>query len=436
MQKIINQLEHVFHLMDTHASQSQLSVFTLGEQALNLFVSMVVRDVRKAFTQIDSFVQDYELVYGQQRISLLQELDGIVTKLIIYDLAEWRNNPKDERFKARVTELGLACMNAKDLIDGMQNEEGIQRYNGRLTYLPSRLYLSKDTKDDCRKSLSNTKLNVKDVINQMEKKNDTFELASSIKKNIIKLKTCINEMGGILLSAKEWFDENEFATNNTADILDYKINSDYNTTLAPLNDTVARYKTVLHDLAEHKITKLQLQLEYINKDKIEDVKGYLKTSHATIKKQLYTILENAIDKVEKESISAYHDVMSHLSRIQQYYTKGDKVLADQARQMYIFYKPYIFEDSFGSIEYTLKTGTDTYEIWPLNKDFKEFADKEARDRLATLVKNYFKPVHDAMSKVMDDIQDDGDAASESLQDFMESLALYAKSSMIDQDFIQ
>ena len=440
MQKIIDQLEHVFHLTDRHASQSQLSVFTFGKQALDHFVAMVVRDVCQAFTHVDSFVQDYELVYGQRRISLLQELDGIVAKLItIFDITELRDDPEHERLEARVTELALACKDAKDLIDGILKEDEIYKYNTYLTYLPSNFFISKVTKKKCEQLLNDTREYVNDVCNQMEEEEyletTTFKLASLIKMNINRLRKCINEIGGALSSAKEWFEKNEFAKNNTAAILDYEMNFDYNTTLAPLSDTIAMYKAKLHDLAEHKITKLKLA-DYIVKDGIEQIEGFIKTTQATIKKESYIILENALKKVEKESISTYHDVMSHLSRIQQYYTKGNQVLADQAREMYIFYEPYIFEDSFGSIEYTLKSVTDTYEIWPLNKDFKKFVEKEARDHLTTLVKNYFRPVHEAMSKVMEDITDSGDAAADSLHDFMKSLALYAKSSRIDKDFIQ
>ena len=440
MQKIIDRLEHVLHLTDTHASQSEVSVFTFGNQSLNHFVSMVVRDVQHAFTNIDNFMQDYELAHGQRRSNLLQELDGIVAKLItIFDIMEWRKDPEHERFTARVTELAQACKDAKDLIDGILKEEKIDKYNKKLTHLPSKFYVTKVTRKECDLLINNIRDYVKYLYDQMKEKEyletTTFELATLIKTDTNRLRKCINEIGGTLSSAKEWFEENEFGKDNTAGILDYEIDFDYNATLAQLRSTVTTYKTMLHDLADHRITKLELA-EYINKDEIEQIKGYLKTTHATINRQLYTILENAIDKVEKESISTYHDVMRHLSHIQQFYTEGNQSLADQARQMYIFYKPYIFEDSFGSIGFSLKTATDTYDIWPLNQDFKEFVEKEAHDHLAKLVKTYFRPVHDAMSKVMEDITDSGDAASESLQDFMESLALYAKSSRIDKNFIQ
>ena len=433
MHNIISQLEKVLYLTDTHASRSQLSAFTFGEKALKNFVSMVVRDVRLAFTNIDNFVQDYELTYGRRRSNLLQELDGIVNKLIsIFDIIRLGKDPE-----ARVTELVLACMNAEDLIDVILGEPGITDYNKLLTYLPSKLYLSKVNKEECKKSLRVTKLNVKDVANQMEKKkyfeNDTFELATSIEKNINRLRQCINEMGRTLSSAKQWFEENEFAKNNTADILDYEMYFDYNTTLARLNGYVTKYSAMLQDLAEHKITKLNLA-KNINRHEIEHIEGYLKTTQATINKQVYTTLENAIGKVEKESISTYHDVMSHLSNIQQYYTKGNQDLADQARQMDIFYKPFISDDIFGLIAYTSKTATDTYEIWPLNKDFKEFAEKEARDHLTKFVKTHFRPVYDAMSEAMKHIQLHGDFASKSLNDFMELLDLYAKNSLIDKDF--
>ena len=440
--KIIDQLERVLHLTDKHASLGQLSAFTFGRQALTHFVAMVITDVDNAFNNFDSFTQDYKLAYGQRRVNLLQELDGILSALIsIFDIYEWKGTEANYPFATRVSALQEACTKAIDLIGVVLGEKNIDDHNQYLSYLPSLFYLSKDTQKECEETLKAVKVDVENLNTAMG--NDeytdagTFVHASAITNKTKILENCINEVGVTLSSAKVWFKENEFAQNKIEDILDYNIYFDYNNTRAALSATVEKYQAKLQQLAEHKLTKLELA-EFINADEVESIKAYLKATYDIINRQVNTIIDTAIDTVEKNSINTYNDLLGHLSNIQQYYTANNinRFFADQARRMQIFYKPYILEDSFGSLSYISNTVTDTYEIWPLNKDFKEFVEKDARAYLVTLVKTYFEPVRDAMSTAMADIESNSNAASENLKAATESLASYVKSSRIDKDFIE
>ena len=443
LQNITIKLRHFQWLLEQHATFGELSAFEYGQDALQEYVHIVVKDIQKVYEGMEAYHKEYQQAYGLKRSYFIQMLTTATEKIAtLIGMEGSKDVDGDVMQYERNKTLKIIQLLRSDRNNILyEHARKNSKKRGILTNLPSKINLIRQVQTECHKAVNMTfdtlgflGSSLTSQTDDIEYSDETYKLYLELTRLKNRVESCTDEYSIVLSDAKFWFENNDYYQDSKKVILDYEKPTKYGHVLSR---AIKKYESLFRKVSQHTITKLEVA-QKINKSEVHLINGLVINMTNLVDNEIYMVLEKARSEIMKSSNEAYLVALQHLEIIQRYFDAGEQYdsFNKRVREMTIWRKPFILTYSNGRASYELDNVTGSYEVWPREKSFADFVHSNAKRALTDLIDNYMEPVGQEMSQATSEISLHAKEVTELMNIIHKSMKTYVdKSENTEQNYL-